>query len=531
MKKGKILSMAAALCMIFAMLLSLNVNVQAAGKADQTANVTINGLAEGTSVSIYKIIDVNIDENDNLTDPMYTWSDAMAAWLEQSGDYGKYLDKSGGENAVSEEYQGLESDLTGVDNTSEITGFYQALGAAIRGESLLTAVDTKTVASGSDSVTFSNLGMGQYIALAEGETKQIYYPIGVNVLPDSNLNLQDTISYAMKSAELTIEKSSDVKSVSNGDTIHYTISAAVPVYPADVDEIHYVIGDNLPEELDLDKASIKVKIKDAQDYLTADTDYVLDTSVAQKFTVTMKAECLKANQGANIEVTYSAKVKIKEVDARYILNEAFLEFNNDPFNADDYTTITDQVRVHTYQITISKVPQSTGGPSLDGVEFTLYDETKTVLKFKKVEGLNMAYILAEDQNDPDAVSALPVYRVANEYYVFDVLGLGEGTYYLKETKGADGYILPSGEIKLTLKSNEDGSLDIQGSEIDKGYYDCVRSESDTDILWLYVYNKSAGDLNLPVTGGAGTVLFTLAGLAVMSGAVILLIISRKRHAR
>ena len=40
--------------------------------------------------------------------------------------------------------------------------------------------------------------------------------------------------------------------------------------------------------------------------------------------------------------------------------------------------------------------------------------------------------------------------------------------------------------------------------------------------------KNTSGIQLPITGGTGTVIFTVVGIALMVGAVVLLVVSRKK---
>ena len=126
-----------------------------------------------------------------------------------------------------------------------------------------------------------------------------------------------------------------------------------------------------------------------------------------------------------------------------------------------------------------------------------------------------------------------------------IQGLDTGTYTLTETKAPDGYVLPNGSIEIEIEDanmsgDPDGTIDKEmgknveasgGAEIyvaegttDKGF------EIDHTTISFKVVNKTAaqGLFELPVTGGAGTVIFTMAGILLMGGAVALLVVVLRR---
>ena len=76
-----------------------------------------------------------------------------------------------------------------------------------------------------------------------------------------------------------------------------------------------------------------------------------------------------------------------------------------------------------------------------------------------------------------------------------------GTYYLKETKAPDGYVGREGLQEVTITAQD-------------GEY----------LITYEVPNKY-----VPHTGGAGTRMFTILGLAIMAGAGAAFVISRRKR--
>ena len=95
-----------------------------------------------------------------------------------------------------------------------------------------------------------------------------------------------------------------------------------------------------------------------------------------------------------------------------------------------------------------------------------------------------------------------------------------GTYIMEETKAPAGYELPADpetEITLADDNNADGKPDgILNNDKDGTYEQTV-------------VNTKPGFL--PKTGGIGTAVFTVCGIVLMAGAVVLLVCvsRRKKH--
>ena len=97
-----------ALCLSIVTMMSMSLTVSAAIQPMDTGTITINGLTTdaGTTVTAYKVIDVNFDhENQQPTEPVYTWTEEMADYLMGNGaeEYGHYIDTEN-DNAVTDAY-------------------------------------------------------------------------------------------------------------------------------------------------------------------------------------------------------------------------------------------------------------------------------------------------------------------------------------------------------------------------------------------------------------------------------------------
>ncbi|NQP51569.1 SpaH/EbpB family LPXTG-anchored major pilin [Streptococcus suis] len=180
-----------------------------------------------------------------------------------------------------------------------------------------------------------------------------------------------------------------------------------------------------------------------------------------------------------------------------------------------------------------------GGEKLLGAEFVVtnaqnqylalkseQDQTDAVNKYKQAEQEYLASVKAND-GQAEAKKALrnAAYEALNMQWQwvsaegqafkfisstdgkFEVKGLKEGTYYLKETKAPEGYALPSDKIEFRVGQGTWGTTD----EL-------------TETNFQQVKNKK---IIIPQTGGIGTVVFTVVGLSTM---VFAFIAMKKRQA-
>lgn len=106
-----------------------------------------------------------------------------------------------------------------------------------------------------------------------------------------------------------------------------------------------------------------------------------------------------------------------------------------------------------------------------------------------------------------------------------MVGLDVGTYKLEEVKAPKDYTLLKDKIEFTITDanpGPDGVIDGNSSE------KVTVNGTDTGRLTTTITNNKG--FNLPSTGGMGTYIFTIGGLVVMAGAVLLLVSSKKKRA-
>lgn len=90
-------------------------------------------------------------------------------------------------------------------------------------------------------------------------------------------------------------------------------------------------------------------------------------------------------------------------------------------------------------------------------------------------------------------------------------GLAEGTYYLKQVSTAPGYSLPRDTVPVKVKIPDSVAATTEG------YYLAEIAAFETGTL--------------PLTGGIGTILYTMIGLITVVSAIVLFVLyNRKKEA-
>lgn len=193
-------------------------------------------------------------------------------------------------------------------------------------------------------------------------------------------------------------------------------------------------------------------------------------------------------------------------------------------NTTYFDTLKDCCHVYTYGVDMLKQFSDNGG-KVQNVKFLLHNDTDDVYVIADLKD-GVYYVKGFTAKKADATTFVP-----NAQGHVVVNGLEDDTYSLTETATDKGYILLKEAVKIVIKTSENGACEQCGAKLltatgtvnDK---DVSMTEGNA-IVPLTVINNPGFDL--PKTGGYGTWMFTIGGVALLGAAAFIVVKSRKRN--
>jgi fimbrial isopeptide formation D2 family protein/LPXTG-motif cell wall-anchored protein len=330
-----------------------------------------------------------------------------------------------------------------------------------------------------------------------------------------------------------------------GDTVDYQIISTLPTITSKASALsEYTYVDTLSKGIRYNKNDVVIEFfKDASctDKIatwdeTSDKFTVTYDDAANTMTIRMTDTGLsEINESESVytdsvkrgysdctmRITYAATLtadaKMGDTDNPNEVELTWRRTNNTYFD-----TLKDCCHVYTYGIDVLKRFSDNGG-NLRNVKFRLHNDTDDVFVIaEQKDGVYYAKGFAAKK--ADATTFIP-----NSSGHIVVKGLEDDTYSLTEIATDKGYILLKDAIKIVIKTAENGQCEKCGAKLLTASATVNgKDASMTDgnaIVPLTVVNNPGFDL--PKTGGYGTWMFTIGGVALLGAAAFIVIRSRK----
>lgn len=396
--------------------------------------------------------------------------------------------------ALAEGVLSVDNSADGAWNNSASRKFVESLKTTTDKLGTAEEVDLGAAANGTSATVTLPAGLylfvdADYSVGTNGAaTPSIAILVGSGNVKDGVLNPLTEATVAIKNQTTAVTKKvngGDVITASVGQKVTYTITSKVPQNTQYYSDYGYTYTDTPSAGQTVDFDSLKVTVGDKS--LNKGTDYTVAQNKNGTFTVTISS-IQKQTAGALITVTYAAKVTEAGASGSKAVTNAVVLSDNGA-EATDSTTITNG------QFSFTKTDAQ--GNALAGAKFEI-----------------------EGQNGASTPSTATATSESNGTVTFK--GLADGTYKVTETEVPAGF-QPNLKAAFTVTITNGKAVKYTGADI----WGLAPSTEVSD-NYTYKVKNVKNVTQLPLTGAAGTTLFTVVALLVAGAGVTVALKSRQR---
>lgn len=415
---------------------------------------------------------------------------------------------------------------------------------------------TPALSSGNRQATFTLASPGLWLIVDQAATGKSSKalpilagtPLTINKTDNNPGTVYSSGSIDMKNQTASVSKTVTDQTVAAGQDASYTITTKVPNYVGyKVNGYQFTVSDKFVDNAPLAYKEGTLTVKIGDDVLKAGTDYTvtgfelssktftIDLSAYIKskgFTGTAPAEDSKFTDAGLVGKTVTVEYKATVTGSTGAANTPTIHYPNDPTdNTKKQEVPGTPVKVFNFDYTLAKKDKTTGA-TLEGAKFAI----------KNVAGIYLAYTRDQDGNNkwitldgkPESTADGTdhgVFTTGSDGKV-KFSALDEGKYTIEEIAAPTGYVNPGVSFSFTIAANLSGTGAAQTA---KPTY-TVDADSLTSDRWGLVSNGNTAEVvvenvknitQLPLTGGAGTVLFTVVAALLIGAGVTVGVRSRK----
>lgn len=500
--------------MVLAVILMMSMSV-AAMAAGENHTITINNSVSGHSYAAYQIFKGDLASDGTLSN--IDWGSGVngagllaALQAEDSNTYGNCKNAADAANVLA---------ANGTFNNSTAKAF-----AEIAANYTTNTSFSSNYSDGNHNYTIAGLDDGYYLirdtAAVTGADAQTEYILTVTndteVTPKSDVpESQKKVKDANDTTGI-VSGWQDSADYDIGDSIPFQLTATLPDNYSEYDTYSMTFHDTEAAGLDFQKDTVKVYVGDSETSI-APSLYSISESQEDECTFEITIPDVKNIPGVMdssvIRVEYESVLTEQAViGSAGNRNTMYLTYSNNPYGYGIGTTPADTVIVFTYQTIINKINEK--NETLNGATFTLEKE-----------------INGETENRWETVGTV----TGTDTSVFTFTGLDDGNYRLTETKAPDGYNTME-PVLFTVMATHDTDTDSDGvhnlSELTGNVEDGVIQFTSNVIdgsLTAYIQNFPGSIL--PGTGGRGTTVFYIVGIALVAGAAAIITVRIKKARR
>lgn len=390
------------------------------------------------------------------------------------------------------------ADGAGRTVTAEQAGTAQPV--AVDGEGWYLVTDTYNGKAGTPAVVATTVnGLDNLRIVADAKTGQG----GITTVGRFNAKNENPLTPPSKTAKVGDVDVND-KTVNVGDTVDFTVSAAVPASAANYDVYPFTITDTASKGLKVAETStFKVQV-DGKDVDAALYKVEQTGSAAVGTTTTITFASAKSLADKTIVVSYTGVVTkdaLTGLDGS-VDNKAKITTNGG-------TSGEGKTESKTYGFQFKKIGVDDDANALAGAQFVV---KKKDGKFLKQDTESKAWSSVDDQTDATVFTS-----GADGLVQFK--GLAAGDYTVMETNAPNGYA-QNFKVTFDVSIAENGTVTFKQDLLHQ-----VTLPTDGQIATV----KNVKSITqLPLTGAAGTTLFTVVALLVAGAGVTVAVKSRQR---
>lgn len=412
--------------------------------------------------------------------------------------------------------------------SSEASTFYTWVEKYIETNSVALSA---TATASESSATLESLVEGYYALIFSNVPAGVVVKQGI-MIPTSGTSA----SIPLKAEPITVEKKVskdensfyDEISAAMNTPLTYQITTKVPTLADFSNLTKFDLTDTMTnQKLDADSFTLTIGRTginfdiDSKKFKVGDTVIAtVTTNDDTSFTVDFEEDALKDYQGQAVVLTYTAQLTSDAIDVNN--NTVTLNYTNNR----DTKELTDSTKVYTYGIDVTKKfsDGSTSTENYGAVKFSLYTDSSGTkgTAISLVGSAGNYHVPASGETTTTTTLSL------TNTGKLTITGLDAGTYWLVETAAPDGFT-KAGDIKIILVAGEDGALDSTDSKVVTASNVQFTHTADNIALAQFEVLNQKG-FNLPTTGGAGTMMITLGGMALIVVAAGLYVVSKKKKA-
>lgn len=481
-----------------------------------TPLLQVNNAQEGHMYTPYKF--ATFENADNGTVEVSTveaWKDAVTA----------AADTANGNDSIPAEYKNNPAAYVATFNAEQIRKFAEELAktnplptadgagltvtaeqagtaqpVAVDGEGWYLVTDTYNGKAGTPAVVATTVnGLDNLRIVADAKTGQG----GITTVGRFNAKNENPLTPPSKTAKVG-DVDVNGKTVNVGDTVDFTVSAAVPASAANYDVYPFTITDTASKGLKVAETNtFKVQV-DGKDVDAALYKVEQTGSAAVGTTTTITFASAKSLAGKTIVVSYTGVVTkdaLTGLDGS-VDNKATITTNGG-------TSGEGKTESKTYGFQFKKIGVDNDANALAGAQFVV---KKKDGKFLKQDTESKAWSSVDDQTNATVFTS-----GADGLVQFK--GLAAGDYTVMEISAPNGYA-QNFRVTFDVSIAENGTVTFKQDLLHQ-----VTLPTDDQIATV----KNVKSITqLPLTGAAGTTLFTVVALLVAGAGVTVAVKSRQR---